>query len=153
MKPVWKQIWEQISQNHTEWLRLEGAYGNQLEQIAQGHSQSDATYLQRWRLHNLSGQPAPVFDHTNSNVFFVYLNRIALSFSLCPLSLFLSLDTTENSLVSPSLLFPIRYSNTFLRLPLSLFFGRLNSPNFLHFSSMILQSLHHFHGLSLDSFW
>lgn len=62
-----------LTQNHTEWLRLEGAYGNQREQIAQGHAQLDAKYLQGWRLHNLFGQPTPVFDHPHSNFFFSYV--------------------------------------------------------------------------------
>ena len=35
----------------------------QLQQVAQDYVQSGFEYLQGWRLHSLSGQPVPVFDH------------------------------------------------------------------------------------------
>lgn len=36
----------------------------------QGHVQSAPEYLQEQRLHNLSGQPVPVFDHLHSELHF-----------------------------------------------------------------------------------
>lgn len=38
----------------------------QAEQVAQDHVQSATEYLQEQRLHNLSGQPVPVFEHLHS---------------------------------------------------------------------------------------
>jgi len=65
-------------QNHTtaEWVMLEGTSEDhlvhhhlpcskqgQLLQVAQDHDQLGFDCLQGWRLHNLSGQPVPVFSH------------------------------------------------------------------------------------------
>lgn len=67
-----------------EWLRLEGTSGDPLvkplskqgqeQQAAQGRVQSAFEYLQGRRLHNLSGQPVPVFDHLHSELHFFLFN-------------------------------------------------------------------------------
>lgn len=47
---------------------------SQLQQIAQGHVQSCFEYPQGWKFHNLSGQPAPLFDQSNNkNIYFLIL--------------------------------------------------------------------------------
>jgi len=62
-----------------------------LEQIAQDFDPLGFQDIQRRRLHNLSGQPVPVF-----------LRRNFLCFSLCPLPLALLLIITENNLAPSS---------------------------------------------------
>jgi len=66
----------------------------QLEQAAQVGSE----YLQEWRLHNLSGQPMPVPGHPYGEKVFSCVQNELRGFSLYPLPLVLSLDTTEKSL-------------------------------------------------------
>ena len=41
-----------------------------LELVAQAHGQMAFEYLQGWRLHNLPGQPVPVFSHPHSEIVF-----------------------------------------------------------------------------------
>lgn len=66
----------------TECLSLETTSGKHPDQcpaqvIAQGHVQSGFEYLQEWSLHNLSGQPGPVFLHSDSKRNFIsYLDEI-----------------------------------------------------------------------------
>lgn len=70
----------QCAQRMMEWLRLEGTSGvplvpplskqGQAEQVAQDHVQSAPEHLQEQRLHNLSGQPVPVFEHLHSELHF-----------------------------------------------------------------------------------
>lgn len=45
----------------------------QPEQVAQDGVQLGFGYLQRWRLHNLFGQPAPVFDTLTVKTVFLYV--------------------------------------------------------------------------------
>lgn len=41
----------------------------QIKQVAKGYIQWGSEYLHRWRIHNPSVQPAPVFDHSRSKKF------------------------------------------------------------------------------------
>ena len=41
---------------------------SELEQVAYSHVQSGLEYLQRWRLHNLYGQPVAVFAHPHRSM-------------------------------------------------------------------------------------
>lgn len=77
----------------TEWLRLEGILGDHIIQPTaqacsararyQDHVQLRFEYQQEWRLHNLSGQLVPVFDHPyNKQSFSSCLNEIS-SVSVC----------------------------------------------------------------------
>lgn len=84
----------------TEQLKLEGTSGDclvqpawskqgQLEQVTQVCVQSGFEYihLQGWSLHHLSGQPLPVFDHSqNKKVVFLCFDGIT-PISLCALCL------------------------------------------------------------------
>lgn len=107
-----------------EWLRWEGTSGNHLlqplskqgqaQQDAQGHVQSASEYLQEQRLHNLSGQPVPVFDHLHSELHFLMYKWIFLYFNLCSCLFITSLGTTGKSL-APSSLLPIRHLYTLSR--------------------------------------
>jgi len=72
------------------------------QQAAEDHVQAGLEYLQRRRLHNLSGQPVPVLVTLRGKKFFLMFRRNFLCFSLCPLSLVLSLGTTEKSLAPSS---------------------------------------------------
>jgi len=45
----------------------------QLQQVAQGRIQASFEYLQRWRLHNVSGQHVPVSDYPHSKIVFSYI--------------------------------------------------------------------------------
>jgi len=58
-----------------------------LNQVALDHVQSSFKYLQGWRVHNLSGQYVPVFEHPHSK-FFLGLNGIYCisAFAHCLLS-------------------------------------------------------------------
>lgn len=95
-------------------LRLESTHGDcliqpicsgqsHLEQVTQDHAQSGFEYLQRQRLCNFSGQPAPVFNPLYTVSFFIFfLNKVfpyftcnLIYFKLCPSPLVLMLCTTK----------------------------------------------------------
>lgn len=66
-----------------------------LEQVAQDHIQPGLEYLQRRRLHNLSGHPGPALCHPESKEAFPRIQTELLCFSWCPLPLVPSLGTSE----------------------------------------------------------
>lgn len=89
-----------------EWLRLTQTSGDclnqlicsnqvQLDQVAQGCVQLGC--LCRWRLHNISQQPGPVFDHLHTKTYFLMFKQNLLYFCLCLVHLVMSLDTTEKT--------------------------------------------------------
>jgi len=69
-----------------------------LEQAAQDFVQVGLEFLQRRRLHNVPGQSVPGLHHPQSE-FFLMFRWNFLCFSLCPLPLVLSLDTTEEKML------------------------------------------------------
>lgn len=76
-----------------------------------------------------------------------------LYFSLCPLPLVLSLDTTEKSQEAPSSLhLPFRYVYTFIRYMLPQPHSRLSQLAQPFLTEVMLQSLHHPPGSLLDYF-
>jgi len=93
-----------------------------------------AEYLQGWRLHNLPGQPVSVLGHLHSKKVFTDETWNLLCFGFCPLTLVLSLGTTEKRLAPSSLHPPFRYLHTSV-IPLSFLFSRLSSASFLSLSS------------------
>jgi len=92
---------------------LEGTFGDHpvqlllpkqghLEQAAQDHIQVRFEYLQRRRLHNLSGQPVPVLCHPQRKKFFLIFSWIFLcnkdiNFALLTISLMLNLESKRKS--------------------------------------------------------
>ena len=57
-----------------------------LEQVAQDHVQAGFEYLQRRRLHNLSGQPVPVLSHLQSKEVFSHIERELPEFQFVPIA-------------------------------------------------------------------
>lgn len=99
----------------TELLRLEGISGDcpapwsrqgHLEHIVQNYVQLGFGHLQGWRLCSHLRQPVPLVDHPHRkikpNYTMLKWDILYLIYGCCLLSF--SLDTTEKSLVLPSLL-------------------------------------------------
>jgi len=91
-------------------------------------------YLQRWRLHCLSGLPVQCLVTLTVQTCFLMFGGNLLCFILCLLTLVLSLGTTEKSLAASSLCSPFRYLYTLMRSHQSLLFSRFNSPSSLSLS-------------------
>jgi len=91
-----------------------------LQQAAQDVVQAGLEYLQRRRLHYLPGQPVSVLRHPQSEEALPHVQTELPMLQFVPITLVLSLGTTEKSLV-PS--------------PRSLLFFRLNKPSSLRLSS------------------
>lgn len=72
-------------------------------------------YCQRHRLHNLSGNLFQCLTNVMGKKFLLLFKWNFLHFSLCPLPLIPSLDTSEKSLALSSLLPPIWYLYTWIR--------------------------------------
>lgn len=102
-------------------------------------------YLHRCRLHSLSGQLHPVFDMTVKQCFLLFFCFFQCFFNLCPLTLVLSVGSTEKTLASSSSFLSTRDFYTFLGFPLSLLI--LAEPLILW---KMLQPLHHVCGHLLD---
>ena len=82
-----------------------------LQQAPQDLIQVGFEYLQRTRIHNLSGKPVPGVHHLRVRMFFLIFSWNFLCFSLCPSPVVLSLGTTEDSgpiLLTPTLKIFIR---------------------------------------------
>ena len=106
-----------------------------LEQVAQYPVQPGFEYLQRRRIHSLSGQPVPVFHHPQREE---VLPRIQTELPLLPFVPVAPCPVTGHHWKEsgPVLLTPTcRYLEAFLRSPLSLLFSRLNKPSSLSLSS------------------
>jgi len=88
-----------------------------LELLVQDHVQTAFEYLQGWRFHNFPGQLVPALSHPHRKKAFPDVQREPPVFSLCPLSVVLSLGTTEESLAPSSLHPPFRYLYTLIRSP------------------------------------
>jgi len=73
-----------------------------------GPRQDSFEYLQGWKLHKLSGRPAPVFEHRGKKILLIFKWNF-LDMSLHALPLVLSLRDTEKSLALSSLHPPFRY--------------------------------------------
>lgn len=87
----------------------------------------DFKWLQRQRLHNLTGQTIQMFDHPFTKIFVPIFKGNFLYMTLCLLSLVKSLSTTKKKLgLSPSLL-PNKYFYTLIVSVLSLLSSRLNN--------------------------
>jgi len=130
---VGRDLWTLSSA--TPWLRQ-----GQLGEVIQDYVHSGFEYHHRWRLHSLSGTPAPLFDHTHSKEVFscvqmqfpVFGLFACLFFNLCPLLLLLSVGTTNKSLAPASSFSSIR--NLYIS-PLSFLLSRLSSLGCLSLSS------------------
>lgn len=73
------------------------------EQVVQGLVQASLESVQRRRKYNLPGQPGPGPGPGFTAKKFLLLRRNFSGSSLCPLSLVLSMGTTEKSLANPFL--------------------------------------------------
>lgn len=128
MASFWKELWRPLGsitllrQSHIV------AVGKNCVWVSSEH-------LQGWRLHNLLRQPwVPVLNCHQGEKMFSAVWRNFLYFSLWPLPLVLSLDTTEKSLFF-FFFVPSRYS--YSRCSLSLLFFWLNSHSFLSLFSYL----------------
>lgn len=102
----------------TEWIALEGSIVGHLVQpdclsgvipgpTAQICTQMVVGYLQRERLHTLSGQSVPVFSHSHSKFFLMHKWNFSFT-SFCLVPIVLSLGTTDESLALSSCHPPFR---------------------------------------------
>lgn len=79
---------------HLEHIQAHPCSGQgQLQLVSHSHVQLHFEYLHRWRLNNLTGQPAPLFDYTHHRKAFLTFRWNFLSFEFV-----LSQDTNEKSL-------------------------------------------------------
>lgn len=78
----------------TDWLRLEGTAGSLWSTYlllkggwtragCSGHIHSGFSYFQGWRLHKVSGQPVPEFDHHHSKKNFLSISVCAHRLLFC----------------------------------------------------------------------
>lgn len=103
-----KDLWR--SQSQPLKLKPPNSKRSQPEHVTQDSIHSGFEHLQTLRLHQLCRQPAPVLLHLHHKTLTFQFNLFY--FSLCPLHLTSSLNTTEESLALSSLHPPFSYLHT-----------------------------------------
>lgn len=133
----------------TMWLRLEGISGGCqvqpacssrviLEHLAQVCVVTASEYLQGWRLHHLPEQPQSVPGHSQREKMFLHVQRELLVFQSVPITLVLSLGTTERAWLSlPSLQVFILVDEISLNLLISSYQSQLSQPLLIEESALV----------------
>lgn len=123
-----KKIKPNISQNHGElknscgWKApLEVTWSNPSVHIGlpsyPGPCPDGFWVFPRMKTYHLCGQSVPVLGHSQNKKVFLMFKEYLLCFSLCPLPLVLSLNTTGKSLAMRFLLPPFKYLHTLMSSP------------------------------------
>lgn len=124
---------------------------DQLQQVAQEHTQLDSECLPGRRPQSLSAQCVLAFNHSHSQTVFLIHKWHFLYFNFCPLFFILSLDTIETWL---SLLYSFSPSGTFNIARILMFPSRIVSAISAYpcILDVLIPSPKQLHGIFLGSF-